>query len=163
MKFRIKDTDSTQYKAKKKEKLNNNIYNLKPKKSRNVDTNNNKDFSINNYGFNNTVSTHIKTKYDIDEENTMPDYDALLNSIKDDENRDFINSYRNSIIQLLSDLNRQEQKVFLNSTKMLKKLINKMRKGIIKKEKKDGKIDKEKRNNRYNDNGNDNDNESNYS
>jgi hypothetical protein len=165
MKFRIKDTDSTQYKAKKKEKLNNNIYNLKPKKSRNVDTNNNKDFSINNYGFNNTVSTHIKTKYDIDEENTMPDYDALLNSIKDDENRDFINSYRNSIIQLLSDLNRQEQKVFLNSTKMLKKLINKMRKGIIKKEKKDEKIDKEKRKNRYNgnDNDNDNDNESNYS
>ena len=165
MKFRIKDTDSTQYKAKEKEKLNNKIYNLKNKKSRNVDINNNKDFSINYYGFNNTVSTHIKTKYDIDEENTMPDYDALLNSIKDDENRDFINSYRNSIIQLLSDLNRQEQKVFLNSTKMLKKLINKMRKGIIKKEKKDEKIDKEKRNNRYNDNGNDNDNdnESNYS
>ena len=161
MKFRIKDTDSTQYKA--KEKLNNNIYNLKTKKSRNVGINNNKDFSINNYGFNNTVSTHIKTKYDIDEENTIPDYDALLNSIKDDENRDFINSYRNSIIQLLSDLNRQEQKVFLNSTKMLKKLINKMRKGIIKKEKKDGKIDEEKRKNRYYDNDNDNDNESNYS
>jgi hypothetical protein len=161
MKFRIKDTDSTQYKA--KEKLNNNIYNLKTKKSRNVGINNNKDFSINNYGFNNTVSTHIKTKYDIDEENTIPDYDALLNSIKDDENRDFINSYRNSIIQLLSDLNRQEQKEFLNSTKMLKKLINKMRKGIIKKEKKDGKIDEEKRKNRYYDNDNDNDNESNYS
>ena len=149
MKFRIKDTDSTQYKAKEKEKLNNKIYNLKNKKSRNVDINNNKDFSINYYGFNNTVSTHIKTKYDIDEENTIPDYDVLLNSI----------------IQLLSDLNRQEQKVFLNSTKMLKKLINKMRKGIIKKEKKDEKIDKEKRKNRYNgnDNDNDNDNESNYS
>ena len=129
MRFRIKDTDTDKDKGKEKEKLNNNIYNLKFKKSRNVNSNNNKDFNFNNYGFNNTVSTHIKTKYDIDEENTMPDYDTLLNNIKDDENRDFINNYRNSIIHLLSDLNRQEQKVFLNSRKMLKKLINKMKKG----------------------------------
>ena len=155
MRFRIKDTDTD--KDKGKEKLNNNIYNLKFKKSRNVNSNNNKDFNFNNYGFNNTVSTHIKTKYDIDEENTIPDYDALLNSIKDDENRDFINNYRNSIIHLLSDLNRQEQKVFLNSRKMLKKLINKMKKGIIQKEKKEGKIGKEKHKNRFNDK------ESNYS
>ena len=155
MRFRIKDTDTD--KDKGKEKLNNNIYNLKFKKSRNVNSNNNKDFNFNNYGFNNTVSTHIKTKYDIDEENTIPDYDALLNNIKDDENRDFINNYRNSIIHLLSDLNRQEQKVFLNSRKMLKKLINKMKKGIIQKEKKEGKIGKEKHKNRFNDK------ESNYS
>ena len=155
MRFRIKDTDTD--KDKGKEKLNNNIYNLKFKKSRNVNSNNNKDFNFNNYGFNNTVSTHIKTKYDIDEENTMPDYDTLLNNIKDDENRDFINNYRNSIIHLLSDLNRQEQKVFLNSRKMLKKLINKMKKGIIQKEKKEGKIGKEKHKNRFNDK------ESNYS
>ena len=157
MRFRIKDTDTDKDKCKEKEKLNNNIYNLKFKKSRNVNSNNNKDFNFNNYGFNNTVSTHIKTKYDIDEENTIPDYDALLNSIKDDENRDFINNYRNSIIHLLSDLNRQEQKVFLNSRKMLKKLINKMKKGIIQKEKKEGKIGKEKHKNRFNDK------ESNYS
>ena len=157
MRFRIKDTDTDKDKGKEKEKLNNNIYNLKFKKSRNVNSNNNKDFNFNNYGFNNTVSTHIKTKYDIDEENTIPDYDALLNSIKDDENRDFINNYRNSIIHLLSDLNRQEQKVFLNSRKMLKKLINKMKKGIIQKEKKEGKIGKEKHKNRFNDK------ESNYS
>ena len=157
MRFRIKDTDTDKDKGKEKEKLNNNIYNLKFKKSRNVNSNNNKDFNFNNYGFNNTVSTHIKTKYDIDEENTIPDYDALLNSIKDDENRDFINNYRNSIIHLLSDLNRQEQKVFLNSRKMLKKLINKMKKGIIQKDKKERKIDKEKHKNRFNDK------ESNYS
>ena len=157
MRFRIKDTDTDKDKGKEKEKLNNNIYNLKFKKSRNVNSNNNKDFNFNNYGFNNTVSTHIKTKYDIDEENTMPDYDTLLNNIKDDENRDFINNYRNSIIHLLSDLNRQEQKVFLNSRKMLKKLINKMKKGIIQKEKKEGKIGKEKHKNRFNDK------ESNYS
>ena len=157
MRFRIKDTDTDKDKGKEKEKLNNNIYNLKFKKSRNVNSNNNKDFNFNNYGFNNTVSTHIKTKYDIDEENTIPDYDALLNSIKDDENRDFINNYRNSIIHLLSDLNRQEQKVFLNSRKMLKKLINKMKKGIIQKEKKEGKFGKEKHKNRFNDK------ESNYS
>ena len=157
MRFRIKDTDTDKDKGKEKEKLNNNIYNLKFKKSRNVNSNNNKDFNFNNYGFNNTVSTHIKTKYDIDEENTIPDYDALLNSIKDDENRDFINNYRNSIIHLLSDLNRQEQKVFLNPRKMLKKLINKMKKGIIQKEKKEGKIGKEKHKNRFNDK------ESNYS
>ena len=157
MRFRIKDTDTDKDKGKEKEKLNNNIYNLKFKKSRNVNSNNNKDFNFNNYGFNNTVSTHIKTKYDIDEENTMPDYDTLLNNIKDDENRDFINNYRNSIIHLLSDLNRQEQKVFLNSRKMLKKLINKMKKGIIQKEKKEGKIGKEKYKNRFNDK------ESNYS
>lgn len=157
MRFRIKDTDTDKDKGKEKEKLNNNIYNLKFKKSRNVNSNNNKDFNFNNYGFNNTVSTHIKTKYDIDEENTIPDYDALLNNIKDDENRDFINNYRNSIIHLLSDLNRQEQKVFLNSRKMLKKLINKMKKGIIQKEKKEGKIGKEKHKNRFNDK------ESNYS
>jgi hypothetical protein len=159
MKFRIKDTDTVKDTKKEKEKLNNNIYNIKLKKSRNVDSNNNRDFSINNYGFNNTFSTHIKTKYDLEEENTMPDYDAILNSIKDDENRDFINSYRKSIIHLLSELNRQEQKVFLSSKKMLKKLINKMKKGIILKEKKEGKIDKEKNKNRYYDK----DNESNYS
>jgi len=158
MRFRIKDTDINKNKGKEKEQLNNNIYSIKPKKSRNVNSNNNKDFNSNNYGFNNTVSTHIKTKYDIDEENTIPDYDLLLNSIKDDENRDFINNYRNSIIHLLSDLDRQEQKVFLNSRKMLKKLINKMQKGIIQKEKKEGKINKEKKKNIYNDNNNESNN-----
>ena len=136
MKFRIKDTDTNKNKGKEKDKLNNNIYNINLKKSRNVNANNNKEFNFNIYGFNNTVSTHIKTKYDIEEENTMPDYESLLNNIKDDENRDFINSYKNSIIHLLSNLNKEEQKVFLNSSKMLKKLINKMKKGIIKKEKK---------------------------
>lgn len=147
MKFRIKDTDSSKNRDKGKEKLDNKIYNLRSNKSRNIDINNNKDFS-NNYGFNNTVSTHIKTKYDINEENTIPDYDALLNNIKDDENRDFINKYKNSIIHLLSDLNQQEQKVFLNSNYMLKRLIKKIKKGILHKEEKKEKIEKKKENNR---------------
>ena len=129
MKYRIKDSDS------ENEKENNKL-NYKSRITKNIETNNTRDISTNNCLFNNTSSSNIKTKNFLEEENTiMPDYDTLLNNIKNIENEEFINSYKNKIIQLLKDLDKDEQKLFLNSSHMLKKLIKKMKKGMIKKEK----------------------------
>ena len=130
MKYRIKDTDIDY------DNENNKIYKKKSKNCKNTETNNTQDISnINYYKINNTSSSKIKTKNDFEEDNISPiyDFEGILNSIKNEENKDFIDEYKNSIIQVLIDLNKEEQKLFLNSKNMLKKLIRKMKNGIIQK------------------------------
>ena len=115
MKYRIKDTDSDNEK-------DNIKYSYKKNKAfKNTES---------------TFSTRLKTKYDLDEDNLTPisqlnDFDLLLNNIKTDENKDFIDTYKNSIIQVLNDLNKEEQKIFLSSKQMLKKLIKSLKNGIF--------------------------------
>ena len=126
MKYRIKDTDIDY------DNENNKIYKKKTKKCRNTETNNTQDISnINYYKINNTTSSKIKTKNDFEED----DFESILNSVKNEENKDFIEEYKNSILQVLLDLDKEEQKIFLNSKKMLKKLIKKLKNGMIQKEK----------------------------
>ena len=126
MKYRIKDTD-IEY-----DNENNKIYKKKSKNRRNTETNNTQDISnANYYKINNTTSSKIKTKNDFEED----DFENILNIIKNEENKDFIEEYKNSILQVLLDLDKEEQKIFLNSKNMLKKLIKKLKNGMIQKEK----------------------------
>ena len=126
MKYRIKDTDIDY------DNENNKIYKKKSKNRRNTETNNTQDISnANYYKINNTTSSKIKTKNDFEED----DYENILNIIKNEENKDFIEEYKNSILQVLLDLDKEEQKIFLNSKNMLKKLIKKLKNGMIQKEK----------------------------
>ena len=133
MKYRIKDTDLDY-----ENENSNKIYKKKSKNRRNTETNKTQDISNNNYyKINNTTSSKTKTKNDFEEDNTNPiyDFEGILNSIKNEENKDFIDEYKNNIIQVLIDLNKEDLKLFLNSKNILKKLIKKMKNGIIKKEK----------------------------
>ena len=126
MKYRIKDTDIDY------DNENNKIYKKKSKNRRNTETNNTQDISnANYYKINNTTSSKIKTKNDFEED----DFENILNIIKNEENKDFIEEYKNSILQVLLDLDKEEQKIFLNSKNMLKKLIKKLKNGMIQKEK----------------------------
>ena len=144
MKYRIKDTDSdneneNNWNENEKENENNKILNKKSKGWKFIETNNTQDVSNNNYNykFNNTLSSRKKTKNDLEDENIIiiNDYDNLLNSIKNEENKEFIESYKGSIIKVLNELNKEEQKIFLNDNNILKKLIQKMKKGVNLKEK----------------------------
>ena len=144
MKYRIKDTDSdneneNNWNENEKENENNKILNKKSKRWKIIETNNTQDVSNNNYNykFNNTLSSRKKTKNDLEDENIIiiNDYDNLLNSIKNEENKEFIESYKGSIIKVLNELNKEEQKIFLNDNNILKKLIQKMKKGVNLKEK----------------------------
>ena len=133
MKYRIKDTDLDY-----ENENSNKIYKKKSKNRRNTETNKTQDISNNNYyKINNTTSSKTKTKIDFEEDNTNPiyDFEGILNSIKNEENKDFIDEYKNNIVQVLIDLNKEDLKLFLNSKNILKKLIKKMKNGIIKKEK----------------------------
>ena len=126
MKYRIKDTDIDY------DNENNKIYKKKSKNRRNTETNNTQDISnANYYKINNTTSSKIKTKNDFEED----DFENILNIIKNEENKDFIEEYKSSILQVLLDLDKEEQKIFLNSKNMLKKLIKKLKNGMIQKEK----------------------------
>ena len=132
MKYRIKDTDSDS------EKENNKINKIQTKKSRvctNIETCITQEVNnVNNYKLVNIVSPRVKTKNDLEEEKSVlyDDIEKIINNIKTKENKDFIDSYKNSIIQVLSEMDKNDQKLFFNSTDMMKKLINKMKKGIIK-------------------------------
>ena len=131
MKYRIKDTDSDN------EKETNKIINKKSGVNTNIEICNTQDISNinNNYKFINTLSSRLKTKNDLEEETFLyEDIEKILNKIKTEDNKDFIDSYKNNIIQVLFDMDENEQKLFLNSNHMMKKLIKKMKKGIVKNE-----------------------------
>ena len=132
MKYRIKDTDSDS------EKENNKINKIQTKKSRvctNIETCITQEVNnVNNYKLVNIVSPRVKTKNDLEEEKSVlyDDIEKIMNNIKTKENKDFIDSYKNIIIQVLSEMDKTDQKLFFNSTDMMKKLISKMKKGINK-------------------------------
>ena len=126
MKYRIKDTDSDNENVIEY----NKIVNKKSRGWKNNETNITQDLSNNNYNykFNNTLSSRIKTRNDLEEENAgvagMKEYEDLFNSIKNEENRDFIDNYKESIIKVLNDLDKEEKKIFLNDYNAFKKLLH---------------------------------------
>jgi len=127
MKYRIKDTDSDN------EKENNKNHNAKSKFAKNADNNNTQDVSNINYKFNNTYSSRVKTKNDMEEEkiNVINDFETLLNNIKNDENKEFIEFYKNGILRVLNELDKEEKEIFLNSTDMFEQLINNLKLGMM--------------------------------
>ena len=144
IKYRIKDTDSDGENENDIE--NNKILNKKSRGLKNTESNVTQDLSnINyNYKFNNSLSSRIKTKYDLEEENVdvggMDEYESLLNSVKNEENKDFIDNYKKNIIKILNELDKEDKKIFFNDNNILKKLLKKMKiakKSLIQQEQKE--------------------------
>lgn len=136
MKYRIKDTDSDN------EKENNKNQKAKSKATKNTENNNTQDITNINSKSNNTYSSRVKTKNDMEEEkiSVINDFETLLNNIKNDENKEFIEFYKNGILQVLNELDKEEKEIFLNSTDMFEQLIANLKAGImIQKDKKDKK------------------------
>ena len=132
MKYRIKDTDSDGENENDIE--NNKIQNKKSRGWKNTESNVTQDLSNNNYNykFNNSLSSRIKSKYDLEEENVdvggMNEYENLLNSVKNEENKDFIDNYKKNIIKVLKELDKEDKKIFFNDKNILKKLLKKTKK-----------------------------------
>ena len=132
MKYRIKDTDSDCENENDIE--NNKIQNKKSRGWKNTESNVTQDLSNNNYNykFNNSLSSRIKSKYDLEEENVdmggTNEYENLLNSVKNEENKDFIDNYKKNIIKVLKELDKEDKKIFFNDKNILKKLLKKTKK-----------------------------------
>ena len=58
-------------------------------------------------------------------------FNKMLDDIIDERNEEFINMFRESIIDALMDLDNDEKNLFLNSKTLLKDLVKKMKKGMI--------------------------------
>ena len=115
MKYRLKDTDP--------EDLNpNTIKNMKSfnEKNRRKRTSSCDTFNMqNNY-------TSRNAYLEFEEESS--DIDIVLNKIISDENKYFIKYHRNSILALIKQMSKEEQKLVLNNPKLLKNIINKISK-----------------------------------
>lgn len=58
-------------------------------------------------------------------------FNKMLDDIIDERNEEFINMFRESIIDVLMDLDNDEKNLFMNSKTLLKDLVKKMKKGMI--------------------------------
>ena len=122
MKYRIKETDSDEESNRKVKYTNNMLNNEKKRKSSNESN-----------GSNNTLNNNINfgsqkflcvPKFSGETEEICFNIGKVLNNIKNDENKNFIDLYKGSIIKLLSQMNKEEIEVILNNPKLLKQLIN---------------------------------------
>ena len=136
MKYRIKDTDSDNENDNNyNNNINTNYKNFIKQRSRvfkSGETNYSQDLTNSCNKFNNLLSSGMKIKksYEEDDINPIYDYESILNNIKNEENSEFIDSYKKVIIKVLNNLNRKEREVFLKSKFMMKDLIEKLKDGI---------------------------------
>ena len=121
MKYRIKDTRIDNEKISKK-------FHLKKAKA------------INNSFSNSTHSPSLKIKPHFEEDkNTKKNFDKLVNNIKNEDNKDFIDFNKDAIFTLLNKLEKDEQKEYYDSIDKFKNLVNILKKGLSQTEEKDKK------------------------
>ena len=58
-------------------------------------------------------------------------FNKMLDDITNEKNQEFINIFRESIINVLMNLDNEEKTLFMNSKTLLKDLVKKMKKGMI--------------------------------
>ena len=122
MKYRIKEADSEEEYFNKSKNKNYVSEFLKERRRSSRDSN----FSIKTQNNNNQGNQKImgikKVIIEHEEENT--DIDIILNKIKTENNKDFIDLHKKSIIKLLNQMNKEDLKVFLKCPNLLKKMID---------------------------------------
>lgn len=122
MKYRIKEADSEEEYFNKSKNRNYVSEFWKEKRRSSRDSN----FSIKALNNNNQGNQKFmeikKVIVEYEEENTY--IDIILNKIKTENNKDFIDLHKRSIIKLLNQMNKEELKVFLKCPKLLKQMID---------------------------------------
>ena len=129
MKYRIKDTDSED----EKDFFKYQCTKIKGRKY--SDNHKTQDETNNIYKNNNVHSSYKKMKSDLGRKTfSVNDLETLLNYIKNKEIKEFIDSYKNDILKLLNNLNKEEQNEIRNSPNKFKEFIKALRVGVIQKE-----------------------------
>ena len=115
MKYRLKETDSDE----------DNSYKLNYK-SKTIDNLKKKSYSIKKQFTNTGIHKLLeKKKFENEFMEDNSNINLLLKEIKSEENIKFINAHKNSILKLLRQMTLEEQRLFLENPKLLKKIINK--------------------------------------
>lgn len=121
MKYRIKETDSDDEYFSKLKKKSNGYKSELPKRKPSNESNASINTQNNNYE---SKKNLIKKKYKIQIENESYNIDLLLNNIKNEENKNFIDLHKSSVMKLLNQMSKEELRMILNSPKLLTKMID---------------------------------------
>ena len=116
MKYRVKSS-----KEKEEEKESKITSEIKGRNINNKETNDSmiKSLSTNTFSINRT-----KKEYEIEDESCKSE--ILLIKIKNENNKKFIESHKNSILNILNNLSEEDKKLFLNSPFLLEKMLEKV-------------------------------------
>ena len=75
---------------------------------------------------NNTLSMKRNLKKEIEFEDESSIFDILLIKIKNEKNKNFIESHKKCILQMLNNLNNKDKKLFIRSPNLLKKMLSRI-------------------------------------
>ena len=86
----------------------------------------NDSLAMNSISTNNNYTLSVKRgkkerEFEIEDENNM--FDILLIKIKNEKNKNFIESHKKCILQILNNLSSEDKKLFLNSPNLLSKML----------------------------------------
>jgi hypothetical protein len=117
MKYRVKSS-----KEKEEEKEFKFISEVKGRNINNKKTNDSiiKSLSTNTI----SIKRTLKKEYEIEDESSI--FEILLIKIKNENNKNFIESHKKSIINLLNNLSEEDKKLFLDSPFLLEKMLEKV-------------------------------------
>ena len=120
MKYRIKETDfDEEYSNKNK----NKSIGADNGKIRRKSSDSNISISTQNNNFGSQKYLFLK-KFENEPENEYTNIDLILNKLKTEQNKNFIDLHKKSILKLLNQISKEELKVFLKCPKLLKTLID---------------------------------------
>ena len=71
-----------------------------------------------------SIKRTLKKEYEIEDESSI--FEILLNKIKNENNKNFIESHKKSIINILNNLSEEDKKLFLDSPFLLEKMLEKI-------------------------------------
>ena len=114
-----------------------NIKGVKIKKKRNkskindVDNKKNQEITISSYKKNETNGSKNLKEKTANKLKEKDEFNKMLNDIINEKNKNFIEMFRESIINILINLNENDKKLIRNSKIFFNDLINKMEKGLI--------------------------------
>ena len=121
MKYRIKETDSDEEYPNKVKNKTIGVDNGKEIRRSSNDSNNSISTQNNNFG---SQKYLFLKRFENEQENEYNNIDLILNKLKTEQNKNFIDLHKKSILKLLNQMNKEELKVFLKCPKLLKTLIN---------------------------------------
>ena len=121
MKYRIKETDSDEEHCNKINNKTMEIINEKGIRRPSIDSNNSNNTQISNIG---NQQYYFLKKFENNQDNEITNFDLILNKIKTEENKHFIELHKRSIINLLNQMSKEELKVFMKTPGLLKPLID---------------------------------------
>ena len=110
------------------------IFKIAEDKGRTINSRKSNDSCMNSLSTNNNNPLSIrrfnKKEIEFEDENCL--FDILLIKIKNEKNKDFIESHKKCILQILNNLNREDKELFQKSPNLLKNMLKKIEKKLKK-------------------------------